>query len=546
MTHTIPTRRSVLLGGAGLLSAGFLAACGSAPGGAGGAETSTTTPAGDPVAGGELSFAIGNDVGSLNPQGGGTGNDTLYVNRQVFDSLLYHDAESGELQPWLATEWTTNEDATEFSFTLRDDVTFSDGTPLTAQIVLDNFDDVLAQGANASNVVEYFADYLGGAATDEHTFTVSFGRPSAPFLQALSSVALSPLAPATLELEWAERLTSAIGTGPFVVESYTKDSEVVLVRRDDYAWGPSVVANSGAAYLEEVTFVILPEASVRTGAITSDQADAIGGVPPQDQASLTGAGLTIVERANPGVVFGITPFSGRPLLQDADVRRALSLAIDRTQVRDAAVNDSYAVATNVLASTTPGWSDLSEHIGDDAQQAADLLESAGWTLGEDGVRTKDGEPLRLTLWWVNNFVANQTTLELIQAQAKEIGIDIVLHESDWISLQEAQGNGEVDLSYGNLSRADPDILRTRFFFDDSTVNQPADGTLNELLERQRGLTGAERDAVVEEAAIRVLDEVYYIPVYELTTVLALEAAVQVLTLGADSRLDTLLGAWVVA
>lgn len=537
-----PSRRAVLIGGTGLLSAGFLAACGAAPGGDPTGESAT--PTGDPVAGGELRFAIGNDVGSLNPQGGGTGNDTLYVNRQVFDSLLFHHPETGELEPWLASSWEADAESTELSFTLREGVTFSDGTPLTAQIVLDNFDDVLAQGANAANVVEYFADYLGGEATDDLSFTVRFGRSNAPFLQALSTVGLAPLAPATLALDWSERLTSAIGTGPFVVDHYTKDAEVVLTRRDDYDWGPPSLEHSGAAYLDSVTFLVLPEASVRTGALTSDQADAIGGVPPQDQASLAGAGLQVVERANPGVAFGITPYSGRPLLQDVAVRRALSQAIDRALVRDAALNDSYAVATNVLSSTTPGWSDLSTLLTGDAATAGALLDEAGWVLGDDGVRTKDGVPLQLTLWWVNNFVANQTALELIQAQAKEVGIGIELRESDWISLQDAQAQGEIDLAFGNLSRADPDILRTRFAFDEDTVNQPPDAELNELLEQQRSLSGEERYAVVEQAATRVLEEAYFIPVFELTTVLALESTVQGLTLGADSRLDTLLRTWV--
>lgn len=544
MTHDLPSRRAILLGGTGLLTAGFLAACAGVPAEQGGTGTAATTAAGDPVTGGSLRLAIGNDVGSLNPQGGGTGNDTLYVNRQVFDSLTYHNGETGELEPWLATEWTVNDDATEFSFTLREGVTFSDGTPLTAQVVLDNFDDVLLQGANAANTVAYLADYVSGEATDELSFTVTFAKPSAPFLEALSSVALAPLAPATLALGWSERLTSAIGTGPFVVDHYTKDTEVLLVRREDYAWGPSSAANQGAAYLEEVTFVVLPEPSVRTGAITSDQADAIGGVPPQDQATLSGAGLTIVERANPGVAFGITPYPGRPLLQDPEVRHALSLVIDRTQVRDAALNDSYAVATNVLASTTPGWSDLSDRLGHDPAKAAALLDAAGWTIGDDGIRTKDGEPLSLELWWVNNFVANQTAVELIQAQAKEVGIEISLHESDWITLQDTQADGQIDLTFGNLSRSDPDILRTRFLYDGATPNLPPDETLNALLESQRALTDEERYAVVEEAVIRILEETLYIPVFELTTVLALEAGVQGLTLGADSRLDTLVDAWV--
>jgi len=537
-THDL-SRRSVLLGGAGLLTAGFLASCAADGGGAPG-PTGTGTATGDPVVGGELAFAIANDPASLNPQGGGSGNDARYVTRQLVDSLLSQDPETGELGPWLAESWTVSDDATAFTFTLREGVTFSDGTPLTSHVVLDTFDDVLVQGAQANYAAEHLAGYLGGEAQDDRTFTVRFDTPSIPFLQALTEPILGPLAPATLAQPWDQRVLGVVGTGPFVLESWTKDTSVVLTRREGYAWGPPF-ADHGEAYLDRVTFQIIPEASVRTGAITSDQVDVIGGVPPQDQETLAASGFTIVERPNPGVVFGITTYPGRPALADLDVRRALALALDRTLVRDATLNESYAVATNVLSSTTPGWSDQSEHLRHDPQEAAALLDGAGWRLGDDGVRVKDGERLHLVLYWVDNFVANQSSVELIQAQAREVGIEIELVTGDFGQRQTLLDNGEIDLTWANLSRADADILRTQFAYGDDDVNLPADAELNELLERQRGLTGEERQAVVDEAVVRILEEVLYIPVWELTTVLALPPGVQGLALAADSRLQTLVG-----
>src|SRR5690606_5472751 len=197
-------------------------------------------------------------------------------------SLLSQDPETGELGPWLAESWTVSDDATAFTFTLREGVTFSDGTPLTSHVVLDTFDDVLVQGAQANYAAEHLAGYLGGEAQDDRTFTVRFDTPSIPFLQALTEPILGPLAPATLAQPWDQRVLGVVGTGPFVLESWTKDTSVVLTRREGYAWGPPF-ADHGEAYLDRVTFQIIPEASVRTGAITSDQVDVIGGVPPQDQ-----------------------------------------------------------------------------------------------------------------------------------------------------------------------------------------------------------------------------------------------------------------------
>ena len=100
-----------------------------------------------PVDGGDLVFAIANDPISLNPSGTGSGNDTWYVTRQIVDSLLYQDPETSELEPWLAESYTANADATVFTFELRDDVTFSDGTAFTAESVKATFDDIIAAGA---------------------------------------------------------------------------------------------------------------------------------------------------------------------------------------------------------------------------------------------------------------------------------------------------------------------------------------------------------------------------------------------------------------
>ncbi|WP_420110997.1 ABC transporter substrate-binding protein [Pseudactinotalea sp.] len=544
MTRPIPdlTRRSLLLGGAGLPTAGFLASC-AADDGAGGTAEGGTTAGGEPTTGGTLRFAIANDPASVNPQGGGSGNDARYVTRQLVDSLLYQDPDTGDLHPWLATEWSVSEDSTEFTFTLRDDVTFSDGTPLTAQIVLDNFDDVLEQGANANYAIEHLAGYLGGDATDEVTLTVRFDRPSIPFLQALTEPIFGPLAPATLAASWDERTTGIIGTGAFTLGSYVKDTEVVLARRDGYVWGPSLADNTGEAYLDEVVFQIIPEASVRTGAISSDQVDVIGGVPPQDQETLTASGFTIVERANPGVVFGLTPYTGRPIVSDLAVRTAFALSLVRTDLRDATLNDSYKVATSVLASSTPGWADLSDHIPEDTDEAARLLDEAGWTLGADGIRVKDGEPLHLVIWWSDNFVANQSALELLQAQVRTVGFDVELRTGDATERQAAVDAGELDFSYGNLSRADADILRTQFHIGENDVNKVPDPDLNGLLEQQSALTGAERDAVVDEAITSILDNVYYVPTFELTSVLALTTGVAGVAFAADSRLSGLSGAF---
>ncbi len=104
---------------------------------------------------------------------------------------------------------------------------------------------------------------------DDRTFTVSFGAPNGPFLQATSSVALAPVAAATLAVPFAQRGTGAelVGTGPFTLDHYTKNTEAVLTKRADYGWGPGDRAHR--AYLDRVVFKIVPESGVRTGSLDS-------------------------------------------------------------------------------------------------------------------------------------------------------------------------------------------------------------------------------------------------------------------------------------
>jgi peptide/nickel transport system substrate-binding protein len=154
-------------------------------------------------------------------------------------------------------------------------------------VIKANFDDIIANGAAATQALPFLAGYTETRVVDEQTAVVVFEAPDAPFLQAAAGVSLAPVALSTLEVPFDERATTGlVGTGPFTLESYTANSEVVLTRRDDYAWGPETRSNDGAAYLDSIEFPIIPEAGVRTGVLTSGQVGVIGGVPPQDVETL--------------------------------------------------------------------------------------------------------------------------------------------------------------------------------------------------------------------------------------------------------------------
>lgn len=546
----ITTRRSRAWAGrlAALVLAGTAAAAATFSTTSGAVQATTSPPdaAADAETGGTLTFALPTDPLSVQPRGGGAGNDQLYIARQLFDSLLEQDPASGELIPWLAESWDVNDDASEFTFHLRDDVTFSDGTPLTAQIVKDNFDDVIDSGAKATWVISFFAGYESSTVVDDQTVTVTFAEPNAAFPQAVATSGLGIVGPATLAVPFEERATgNLVGTGPFVLESYTSGSEIVLVRREGYAWAPADRTNTGDAYLDEIVWQIVPEAGVRTGSLESGQVDAIGGVPPQDIGRLRDGGYQLVARPNPGVTFGLSVVAANPPLDDPAVRQAIAAGIDTTDVRDTVLSEDFAVATSVLSQTTPSYVAVDELISFDPETAGAALDEAGWTLGDDGVREKDGEPLHLVLGWSANFGPNQAALELIQAQLAEIGVEIELLSTVGPEFLEGLANGDFDLVWGNLSRADGDVLRTNFSVTGNNYYQVDDPELETLLQEQIAAGDpAARAELLAQAQSRIVGQAHQIPVFELTTVLALTEDVHGVRLGADSRIDQLSDAWV--
>jgi len=214
-------------------------------------------------------------------------------------------------------------------------------------------------------------------------------------------------------------------------------------------------------------------------------------------------------------------------------------------VRDTVLSDDFAVAKSVLSQTTPGFVAVPELIANDTDKAGSLLDEAGWTKGSDGVREKDGSKLHLVLGWLNNFGPNQAALELIQAQLAESGIDIELQSATGAEFTQNIAAGAYDLVWGNLSRADGDVLRSSYSTAASNYYKVNDPELEPLLQQQAATADPDaRDAVLADAQSRIVSQATQIPVFELTTVLAADGKVHDVTLGADSRLNQVTDAWV--
>ncbi|MFE0339938.1 ABC transporter substrate-binding protein [Streptomyces sp. NPDC058955] len=491
-----------------------------------------------PRSGGRLTFALSSDPTCVDPHQAAT-NDAMYVTRGLVDSLTDQDPKTGRIVPWLASSWEVDDNASRFTFRLRAGATFGDRTPVDAKAVKANFDAVHALGARSILGSGFLQGYRATRVVDAQTVEVTFDGPNAQFLQATSTPTLGLLAPATLRRTPEERCTGPlVGSGPFTLTTYTPDTSVEVDRREDYAWGSPLWKSPGAARLDGVSFRVVPESGVRTGSLTSGQVDAVAGVAPQDEALLRGQRVSVIGRANPGVPVALSANTARPVAKDPAVRRALQAAVDRDEVVDTVLSSSYRPATSSLAGTTDGYRDNRALLTHDAARAASLLEAAGWRAGDDGIRVKDGRRLELKVILGTNFGPNQSALELIQQQVRKAGIQLTLSVLSIADYQKARGAGDYDLAWGNGTRTDPDILRTAFSAKLLNLSRISDATLQRDLDAQAAAVDpARRAAHVAAAQRRILEQGYQIPVFEMTTVVALSRTVHDLTFDASSRLQ---------
>ncbi|WP_097274962.1 ABC transporter substrate-binding protein [Streptomyces sp. TLI_55] len=518
----------------------LLTACGSGSDAGGSGNDS-----GKPKSGGTLTFAVGSDAGCVDPQQVGS-NESIYSVRQTVDSLTDQDPETGKIVPWLAKSWDINSDATEFTFHLRSGVTFSDGSKLTAQVVKDNFDAVPKLGALGVLAQGYLSSVKSTTAVDPLTVKVTFKEPNAQFLQATSTHSLGIESSASVKKTPQQKCSDGvIGSGPFVLKQYVQNQSITLAKRTGYDWGSSLWSKKGEAYLDKLVFKVVPEAGVRAGSLQSGQVDAISSVGKANETALKGGQVTLLHRANPGVVFGLGINNSRPVLKDVKVRQAILAALDRKQVADTVFPTGTKPATSILAHTTPDYTDLSADLAFDAAKAKSLLDAAGWKEGGDGIRAKDGKKLSLAISWFPNAATNQPALELVQQQLKAVGIDVTLKQGQVSQFATTLQGGDFDLVWGNVTRADPDILRSSFSSKLANFYRLPASSLDTVLSGQAATTDtAKRKQLVADAQKLIVQNAYDVPVVELQTQLAVTNKVHDLAFDSGSRVqlhDTWIG-----
>ncbi|MDR2374685.1 MAG: ABC transporter substrate-binding protein [Bifidobacteriaceae bacterium] len=424
--HKTPTRLAAAAAAA-MLAALTLAGCGGNAADEPKAADPTSLDASAPKDGGELIWAVEVKITTVNPHLNGQAKAAPIL-RNVFDSYLYLDGD-GVYQPWLAKDYTVSEDGLTYTLELRDDVTFSDGAKLDADAVVANFDK-FSDGVYLSSPPNGLTFLDSYTKTGDQTVEFKLSKPDIEFLIYLSTS--TPLSPASLELP-QDVLESGgpelAGVGPFTIESFTANTELVLAKRADYAWSPlPEQADHPTAYLDKVTYRTFAEGSTRTGALRQGQVDVVSDVQPLD---------VVVFEESPDFVYdrsfiGGTPYTyylnvSKPPFDDENVRRAFILGADYQTLLDTIYQGTYDRAWTPVSAVGPfpdqsliGWAEP------DYDEANRLLDESGWTERDaDGYRVKDGQVLTARVVTEAAFVResrDQLAIAIGAALKQNVGI----------------------------------------------------------------------------------------------------------------------------
>jgi len=198
----------------------------------------------------------------------------------VYDTLVYQDPESGEFVPGLAEQWEVSDDGLVYTFYLRQDVIFHDGTPFNAEAVRFNLERITSPDLASQKARFMLGPYERTEVVDEYTVRIHLSEPSAPLLDSLSQVYLGMASPTAVEQWGGEYQLHQVGTGPFVFAEYVPGDHLLLRRNSDYAWGPPVYQNK-LAQLEEIEFRFFTDPATRSPALETGGADVMGEIPPR-------------------------------------------------------------------------------------------------------------------------------------------------------------------------------------------------------------------------------------------------------------------------
>ena len=438
----------------------------------------------------------------------------------VYDTLVYRHPQTLEFVPGLAERWEMAEDGLSWTFTLKQNVRFHDGTEFNAAAVAANLDRIMNPDVGSQKARVLLDAYTGYEIVDPYTITLRVSQPYAPLLDALSQVYLGMASPAALNAntnnsyQWHQ-----VGTGPYMLDEFVPGSLIRLIRNEDYNWGPVFYAPDADGSLDTIEFRFYTDPPTRSLALESGEVDVVGELLPTDAELLAGnVEVDVYQVPVPGTPQQFFFNTRHAPLDSMTVRQALLYGTNRTEIVDAVYQGRSPIAHGPLTSTVMYYDPAVEQMYPfDLDQARALLASQGLAYTDnDGILEWEGEPLELTVVF-GPWNQMPDVAQLIQSQWRELGIDVELIQvPDFPSLRQRVRDDDYDVISFYDFGVDPSILN-RFYLSGAVNNWSgfSDPQLDQTLyEAMRQTNSDARRTLYSAAQIRIMEQALVLPIRE--------------------------------
>lgn len=449
-----------------------------------------------------------------------------YIAGAIFDSLLDKDSQ-GQPLPGIAEKWDISGDGLEYTFYLKHDVKFSDGTPLTAEDVAFSYyinaDKSYDGPADVfTTFIKGLKEYNAGKSTsiegiqiiDPYTIKFTLEKPNASFIYSVGQSAI--ISKAYYGKEYVQGNTEAIkklhrmpiGSGPYKLVEYREGIETRLVANDNYWKGAPKIKNIIFKTTNENTRIqMLASGEIDIDAVT---------VNARNVEQLKAAGFLDIEM-HPTNGYGYIGMNlMNPMFSDKRVRQALAMGLNRKQIVDA-VFDGYADVINQPQSMV-SWAynpDVSKYEYN-PEKAAQLLDEAGWIKGPDGIREKDGQQFIIHFTASTPNEVNDTIIPIAKQNYELLGIKFIPEQMEFNAVTKKVNSGQAEMffmAWGLL--VDPDS--STLFKTKGTQNYVhySNNRVDELLDK--GLTTIkleDRKKVYQELYMVLNEDLPYIFLYQ--------------------------------
>lgn len=432
------SRRNFCLLMAGACCTGVLAACGSSSSSTALSSAASASAAASGEVRDELIFVNYRDIRDLNPH--------LYAGEMYAQSILYDTLVSITADGYegcLAESWDISEDGRTYTFHIRPNVLFSDGEKCDANAILANFNAIL-ENRERHTWLEMMNLLVGVSAPDENTFVIEMSEPYYPMLTELGCIRPFAMISPSCMINGSTKdgVNGHIGTGPYVLTDFVTDEYAVFERNENY-WGK-------APAIRKITVKVIPDNQTRIMALESGEIDLIFGKNMIDADAISqylDSDKFTVGLSDPTSTRHIVMNTTREILGDPAVRKALQHATDRQTISDGIFYGLEQPADTLYATTVPYCNVGLKPYEYSTETAAQILDEAGWVLGGDKMRAKDGRQLALDLLYNSDSVTEKTIAEYLQSEYLKLGISMTIHGEEEQSYRDNMKAGNFDMVF---------------------------------------------------------------------------------------------------